>query len=52
MERKIGSLEKAKIHYKDSWTKALKELINGKFVTTNTGSSNWSTTATVTVTLS
>ena len=32
MERKIVSLEKAKLHYKDSWTKALKELINGKYV--------------------
>lgn len=29
MERKITSLEKAKLHYKESWTKALKELING-----------------------
>ncbi|KAL5269934.1 hypothetical protein ACHWQZ_G003415 [Mnemiopsis leidyi] len=28
MERKITSLEKAKLHYKESWTKALKELIN------------------------
>ena len=29
MDRKITSLEKAKLHYKESWTKALKELING-----------------------
>lgn len=28
MDRKITSLEKAKLHYKESWTKALKELIN------------------------
>ena len=31
MERKIVSLEKAKVHYKENWTKALKELINGEF---------------------
>eukprot|EP00116_Pleurobrachia_bachei_P011193 sb/3471455/ len=28
LERKAASLEKAKQHYKESWTKALKELIN------------------------